>query len=750
MPARLGPLVAFTSAVTRRRALSLVLMAASAIALLIAAAPASAIVTEIASNTVGVQPRNGETLGTPFSTPETFDNFNGNPVMHANSTFAIYWDPTTNHYHGDWQHVIDTFFHDLGAASGSLASVFAVDEQYTDRSNQPANYRSTFKGAFTDTNKYPVSGCEDPNPFVEEDQIVTEGKHEAICLTADQIREQLQKFIGQHSLPKGMSTIFYLLTPPGVTVCLDGGTASGHCSDYVGTTSEGSYQRSICSYHAAVNPGGLASGDGNTIVYGVIPWTAGGKGDTHLFAIDRRPGFECQDGGFDPSSHPPEKKEAKKVKSKKEDETFEEANEEEKEKLAAAEEREGPHAQEPNQVPCPSSDGGCDTGLADLIINQISVEQQNIVTNPLLNAWQDSANNEASDECRNVFASVLGGSSAAIEGSEAGTLYNQELNNNTYYLNTAFNRAALTLDYPGIPCVIGAALEPLFTAPNPVNAGELVGFDGMESDITLNAAIHFPSAGERQTTYPTYTWNFGDGTPEVTGFAPGAPSLNSPEAAPCEAPWLLPCAGSTYHSYQYGGTYEVTLTVKDTGNNVASITKSIVVAGPPPPSPEPPAPPSPGKETTGGSSSSSSGGSAGSSTPGAGSGSPAANPVATQAIVSHNLATVLRGGLLVRYSVNEQVAGRFEVLLASSIARRLGLHGARATGLAKGMAPQTVIAKAVLVTTKAGRSTFKIQFSKATAARLRKLKNVSLMVRLVVHNAKSGSTTILNTVKLTH
>ena len=48
--------------------------------------------------------------------------------------------------------------------------------------------------------------------------------------------------------------------------------------------------------------------------------------------------------------------------------------------------------------------------------------------------------------------------------------------------------------------------------------------------------------------------------------------------------------------------------------------------------------------------------------------------------------SVLRSGLVVRYSVNEQVAGRFEVLLASSIARRIGLHGAPATGLAKGNA----------------------------------------------------------------
>ena len=104
---------------------------------------------------------------------------------------------------------------------------------------------------------------------------------------------------------------------------------------------------------------------------------------------------------------------------------------------------------------------------------------------------------------------------------------------------------------------------------------------------------------------------------------------------------------------------------------------------------------------------------------------------------------------MIRYSVSEQVAGRFEVLLASSIARKLGIHGAAATGLAQGTAPQTIIAKAILVTTKGGHSTYRLKLSKTVAARLRKLAKVSLTIRLVVHNAASpAATTVLNTVTL--
>jgi len=121
--------------------------------------------------------------------------------------------------------------------------------------------------------------------------------------------------------------------------------------------------------------------------------------------------------------------------------------------------------------------------------------------------------------------------------------------------------------------------------------------------------------------------------------------------------------------------------------------------------------------------------------------------------VSTSLVKTLRNGLVIRYSVNEQVAGRFEVLLDSSIAKRIGLHGPLATGFAKGTPPQIVIAKAILVTTKGGRNTVKILFGKVTAARLRKLHKVTLLIRLIVRNSSSQSpatTTVLSTVTLSH
>ncbi|HEY2142340.1 MAG TPA: hypothetical protein VGG98_09815 [Solirubrobacteraceae bacterium] len=720
-------------------------LAFSAVILFVLAssAPAGAVVTEVATGlankVVGLQPRNTTQIfeGTP--TAASFENSAGNPVLHSTNTYVIYWDPTDS-YHGDWQHLINGFLHGVGAKSGSAGNVFSVDAQYTDKSNLPATYRSTFRGAYTDTTGYPPPECTDPEPLLPGDAIT--------CLTDRQIQGELQSFISQHSLHTGMGTIFYLLTPPGVTTCIDKGASASHCSD------KPSSAQSFCSYHAAISPTNPEQGDANTILYAVIPWSAGGLGNYHLRLADQTPAYDCQDGGFDPSSTPIEQKEKAKEKSTKEEEEFGKKTTEEKNKQLAAEALEGPHQEEPNQLSGTGPEGSYGTGLADVIINQIAVEQQNTVTDPLLNAWQDSAHNESTDECRNFFAPVLGGSVTANEHTKAGTLFNQSLDGGNYYLNMAFNLAALQLPFPGVACMGGIDLAPSFTAPNPVNAGDIVGFDGMESDITLNSAINFTSGGGTTPTYPKFTWDFGDGTPKVSGYAPGAATVNSPGASPCAAPWLSPCAASTFHAYQYGGTYQVTLSVTDVGGNTGEITKPVTVVGPPPPSSEP------GKEGTPGASppaspppatGSTAAAGTGATTPGTTATAGAPSPVASAAVASTSLAKVLRNGLVIRYSVNEQVTGRFEVLLDAGTARRLGIHGPRAAGLPAGSPASIVVGKAILVTTKGGRNTVKILFGKHTAARLHKMQRVSLALRMIVRNASSQgskSTTVLSKITL--
>jgi hypothetical protein len=684
----------------RGRALTALLGALTAALLLAPGASAEVIKVETPAGptTVGVQPTSisapldgdgkgggGAPDAKDFNNPEGDPVVEGNPTTHAIDTYLIYWDPS-DLYHGEWQGLVDRYMSELsGGSEKGSNDVFTVDTQYTDLANTGMTGRvsdvTRFLGAYTDTNAYPQpGGCTDP---------LVGMPLELTCLSDAQIREQLHTFIGEHGLKAGMETIFFVLTPPAVGVCVAEGPSD--CSQNNEEVTAGG----LCSYHSY-----YTDPQYGTVLYAAIPWTYGDLGG--IYGGDA--GVACQDGGWNVNA---EKGGPLEQPSK------------------------GPLVpQEPNQLTTVGGDGTWDEGLADITINQVAAEQQNTITDPLLNAWQDrekvggeEVGYEDTDECRNFFLAISEGSASKKEHTEAGDLSNQKILGGAYYLNDAFNLAALKLSYPGVPCLPGITITPVFTEPPTVNTGEIVGFNGMESDVSLNAGEKFSAKGE-EPSYPTYTWNFGDGSPEVTGYAPGAPQVNSPASSPCPNTWESPCAASAFHAYQYSGVYQVTLTVKDVAGNTGAVAHTITVEGTPPPATSPTTSPGAGP---GGSGSGSAGGS--SST------SPLPPPVASAAAVSSSLKQVARSGLLVRYAVNEQVTGRFEVLLEAAAAHRMRISGPLATNLPAGFPKSVVIGHALLVTLKGGHSTVRIKFPKSTAKRLRHAHKVTLTLRLIVRNA---------------
>ncbi len=559
----------------------------------------------------------------------------------------------TETYRGEWKELINGYMQNVGA-DRTFGNVFALNAQYSD-SGGPAANNSTFRGSYTDSDSYPTSGCTEPAAFA--------------CLTDAQIRAELQHVVSSGALPGATGPgVYYVLTPPGVVVCTDEG-GNGNCSD--STTSKPS--NGICGYHSAINPGGAGQ-----IIYAVQPWVAGEAGRVETTnplttATPTEDVLACQA-----------------------DTTV---------------------LVEPNQLGGANLLSDYMTGLPDVLINDLSVEQSNIVVDPLLNGWYQTATKaEQGDMCQTNFGPPPETQLTADPHSHAAGFSNETISGHGYYVQWAFDSTWLT-NGKGYFCWQGDNLTPHYTAPNPVNVGDVVGFDGTESLITLQAAASGLPADEPYVA-PVYSWNFGDGT-SVSGVTDA----------------------SVFHTFHYGGEYTVTLTVTDSARRSESFATTITVDGPPPPGAQTPLVPGGGAAP-------------GSSTPGTttlGSDAGTAKPkvVATQAVSSHSLASVLRKGLVVRYSVSSQVAGRFEVLLASSVAKKIKLKGRAATGLAKGTPPQIVIAKAILVTTKGGHNTYKIKFSKSTAARLRKLHKVSLMVRLVVHNPSSPvPTTVLSRVNL--
>lgn len=622
-----------------------------------AAAPAGAVNATLGGNNFGFEPRDA---AAPFSQGNLV--YHGGPVMHSNNTYAIYWDPPTpsaltGNYDGDWKSLINGFLSNVAADSGDLSNVYALTGQYADAGGGHAAYKSTFRGAYTDTQTYPTPSCTVG--------VSTGG----VCVTDAQIRGELTRFIGANSLPQGMDKLYFLLTPPGVTVCTD--SSGTDCSARSTPTS-------FCSYHSFI--GDPSTPGPSTLIYAVQPWTAGAAGLgtswENLGSPSSVLATDCQDSTVYPN---------------------------------------GPVQEEPNQMGL-DTDGDYDAGLADLIINEVSVEQMDAITNPLLNAWyEDSTKAEQADVCRDDFMTAATPTTPPSPDllTGAASRSNQKINGNSYYLNDEFNLAALKLDYPGVRCMTFVNFAPRFTVPTPVNVNDLVTVDGSESVVDLGPG--------------TYSWNFGDGTPDVP-------------------------AASAVHAYPYGGTYTITLTVTDQAGNVAAAQHQITVAGP-----SAPAPPSSGGSGSGSGGASGSGATPaptstapGTSTPatvngstgasgkgGSGTSSPALAPkapAATTQILSRSVRGARRSGVTVAYSVNQAVAGRFEIMVDAATAKRLRIKGAHVAGGPAGSGGSVVIGSAILATQKAGAARLAIRLNKSAASRLTRVRVLKITVKLTVAN----------------
>jgi hypothetical protein len=166
-----------------------------------------------------------------------------------------------------------------------------------------------------------------------------------------------------------------------------------------------------------------------------------------------------------------------------------------------------------------------------------------------------------------------------------------------------------------------------------------------------------------------YAWNFGDGT---TGVGP-----------------------SVIHTYAWGGSYPVTLAVTDRGNNHATLTQSITVLGPSGPAVKPPAPP---KSST--------------------------HLKVHLQILPQSLKAMLRGGMTIRLSSNENASGIATLSIPRSAAKQ--------AHIASGRAASVVIGRGTVSRIKTGTGKLHLGLSRATAAKLKRLGHVTMTVRLTL------------------
>ena len=177
---------------------------------------------------------------------------------------------------------------------------------------------------------------------------------------------------------------------------------------------------------------------------------------------------------------------------------------------------------------------------AERLVSPISQGQLAAITNPALNAWYALDGSEINDNGCIGFPKSLDLVTVGASGQ------------NPYYLQRESNNGGAIASDPNAPkCAPLNDLAPTFVVPSPIDAGDVVAFDGSVTRSTLLV----PQAN--------YQWNFGDGTP-----GGGA---------------------SVIHKFAKGGVYTVTLKVTDRGGYSSSVSQQVTVLGsggtvlPPPP-----------------------------------------------------------------------------------------------------------------------------------------------------------------------
>jgi PKD repeat protein len=271
------------------------------------------------------------------------------------------------------------------------------------------------------------------------------------CLYDSQLQSELSEYITAHSLPTGPTQLYFLLLPHKVVTCFEGGT---ECSNNV-----------FCAYHSYINPG-----EAGEIIYADIPFSLLDAGDAKGCQADGNPAIQTPNGdiaGTDSS-----------------------------------------------------------TRFADVAVKYISHEYSEAITDPLVGvktAWIDSKGLEIGDKCNawnpgpgtesgedtHAFLPTLGGS------AEAGTLFDQSIDADHYYLQSEWDNATST-------CLMLPALIATFSPSASAHVSAPVSFESSTVDPYGELSLE---------------WSFGDGA-TATGPSPS-------------------------HVYAAPGIYTVTMTATD-------------------------------------------------------------------------------------------------------------------------------------------------------------------------------------------
>jgi hypothetical protein len=174
--------------------------------------------------------------------------YNAGPVLHSNRAHVIFWQPSGSGltFEPGYEWLVGRFLRDVAADSHLPTNVYGLSGQYRD-SGGPAAYNVTAGTNVVARDPLPPNGCVEP--FVT-------GPGWTVCLTDQQLQEEIDRAIAAAHLPVTGHEVYFLVTPRGL----------GSCTDSTSTSCAlGGMPNGYCGYHSQTSAGAL---------YAVIPYNA--------------------------------------------------------------------------------------------------------------------------------------------------------------------------------------------------------------------------------------------------------------------------------------------------------------------------------------------------------------------------------------------------------------------------------------------------------------------------------------------
>ena len=142
--------------------------------------------------------------GTPLT-------YHGGPVLHATTSYPVFWSPPGLPMPADYQAAITKYFQDLPRGAANPSTSYAVMRQYFDRTG-PVGPISSFGAALVTQQPVPANECTNPPAPSIVITITT-------CVLESTVEDVIERAAHDAGLADKPGAIFFFFMPPGMGMC---------------------------------------------------------------------------------------------------------------------------------------------------------------------------------------------------------------------------------------------------------------------------------------------------------------------------------------------------------------------------------------------------------------------------------------------------------------------------------------------------------------------------------------------------